>query len=47
MTQSAKGTLVPKLRFPEFREAEEWEEKPLGKIAHKFLDLDRIKRAIR
>ncbi|SNX60582.1 type I restriction enzyme, S subunit [Nitrosomonas ureae] len=26
------NSLVPKLRFPEFREAGEWNEKPLGKI---------------
>jgi type I restriction enzyme S subunit len=24
---------VPKLRFPEFRDAGEWEEKPLGEVA--------------
>ncbi len=29
----AEGETVPKLRFPEFREAGEWEEKPLGKVA--------------
>jgi type I restriction enzyme S subunit len=29
----AEGETVPKLRFPEFQEAEEWEEKPLGDIA--------------
>ena len=26
------NSLVPRLRFPEFREAGEWEEKPLGKL---------------
>ena len=29
----AKSALVPRLRFPEFREAGEWEAKPLGAIA--------------
>jgi type I restriction enzyme S subunit len=29
----AIGGLVPKLRFPEFWEAGEWENKPLGKLA--------------
>lgn len=31
--KTEKRGLVPKLRFPEFREAGEWEEKPLGKLA--------------
>lgn len=30
----AEGETLPKLRFPEFREAGEWEEKPLGKICN-------------
>ena len=29
-----KKALVPELRFPEFRGAGEWEEKPLGKLSH-------------
>ena len=29
----AEGETVPKLRFPEFREAGEWEEKTLGEVA--------------
>ncbi|MCD2453409.1 restriction endonuclease subunit S [Methylicorpusculum oleiharenae] len=29
----AEGETVPKLRFPEFRDAREWEPKPLGKVA--------------
>jgi type I restriction enzyme S subunit len=28
----AKGETVPKLRFPEFRDAGEWEKKPLGEV---------------
>ena len=27
-------TVVPKLRFPEFQETEEWDVKPLAKIAY-------------
>lgn len=30
----AEGETVPKLRFPEFRDAPEWETKRLGEIAH-------------
>jgi type I restriction enzyme S subunit len=30
--KTSKSALVPKLRFPEFRNAPEWEEKPLEKI---------------
>ncbi|MCK5509506.1 MAG: restriction endonuclease subunit S [Desulfobacterales bacterium] len=33
----AEGETVPKLRFPEFRDAGEWEEKRLGQVV-KFLD---------
>lgn len=34
MSSSAKKrTLLPKLRFPEFRDAGEWHEKPLGQLA--------------
>ena len=33
----AEGETVPKLRFPEFREAEEWEEVVLEKISHKIM----------
>ena len=32
MDKDNQKTLVPKLRFPEFRDAEEWEEKALGNI---------------
>ena len=32
-TKDGKRTLTPKLRFPEFRDEPEWEEKPLGNIA--------------
>ena len=32
MSKKTTETLVPKLRFPEFRDAGEWHEKPLGKI---------------
>jgi len=31
--KAEKRGLVPKLRFPEFRESGEWEEKPLAKLA--------------
>ena len=30
MTATAKRALMPKLRFPEFRDAGEWEEVDLG-----------------
>jgi type I restriction enzyme S subunit len=30
MKNDGKNTLTPKLRFPEFREAEGWEERPIG-----------------
>ncbi|MFM9950350.1 MAG: restriction endonuclease subunit S [Saprospiraceae bacterium] len=33
MSKEKKKTMVPKLRFPEFLDAGEWEEKPLGKVA--------------
>jgi type I restriction enzyme S subunit len=33
MGQVEKYSLVPKLRFPEFRDAGEWEEKSLVKVA--------------
>ncbi|MBN8680493.1 MAG: restriction endonuclease subunit S [Chitinophagales bacterium] len=33
MSKEAKHTLIPKLRFPEFREAGPWEEKQLGKVS--------------
>jgi type I restriction enzyme S subunit len=33
MSEQKKG-LVPQLRFPEFREAGEWEEKPLSTCCH-------------
>ena len=31
----AEGETLPKLRFPEFRDAGEWEEKTLGGLTHK------------
>ncbi len=31
--QKSQGELVPKLRFPEFRNAPGWEERPLGSVA--------------
>ena len=33
MTPAIKRTLVPKLRFPEFRDAGEWETKELSELA--------------
>jgi type I restriction enzyme, S subunit len=33
MSNKGKAPLVPKLRFPEFRSAEEWEEKSLEEVA--------------
>lgn len=33
MSKQTKATLVPKLRFPEFRGAEAWEQVPLDKLA--------------
>jgi len=35
-TGDAKPALVPKLRFPEFRKADRWEEKRLGEVASFF-----------
>ncbi len=32
MSKQATKTLVPKLRFPEFRDAGEWEEEPLEEL---------------
>ena len=29
-----RGGLIPKLRFPEFRDSGEWEEKTLGAVCH-------------
>jgi type I restriction enzyme S subunit len=34
----AEGETIPKLRFPEFRDAGEWEEKKLGDMAEKISD---------
>jgi len=34
MKKHDKSALVPKLRFPEFRDAEGWEETPLKAIAN-------------
>jgi len=44
MTREAKA-LAPKLRFPEFRDAGEWETKPISKLAHiaKGVQLNRAK----
>ena len=36
MKEDAKPALVPKLRFPEFRKADRWEEKRLGEVASFF-----------
>ena len=36
MKQVTKRELKPRLRFPEFRDAEEWEEKRLGEVAAFF-----------
>jgi len=36
--EEARPALVPKLRFPEFREAEGWEYEPLGKLLMKSPD---------
>ena len=38
----AEGETLPKLRFPEFREAGEWERKQLREITSEFLDGDWI-----
>ncbi len=38
MSKATEKTLVPKLRFPEFRDAEEWEEKPLNLISTSIFD---------
>jgi type I restriction enzyme, S subunit len=34
MNKKNKTTLVPKLRFPEFKSAKEWVEKPLGDVTY-------------
>jgi len=36
MSKQVKKALVPKLRFPEFRDAREWEEKKLRKLAKRI-----------
>jgi type I restriction enzyme S subunit len=36
MKQKAKHTLIPKLRFPEFRDMAEWEEVPLERVAERL-----------
>ena len=36
MNKQATRTLVPELRFPEFRDAGKWEEKPLGKFIEAY-----------
>ncbi len=36
MSTETKKTRTPKLRFPEFREAGEWEEKMLGSVCSSF-----------
>ena len=38
----AEGETLPKLRFPEFRDAGEWEEKPLGNFIEEFRDKSTI-----
>src|ERR1022692_639081 len=36
--QSKKSHLTPGLRFPEFRHAAEWEERPLSEICNRILE---------
>jgi type I restriction enzyme S subunit len=36
MSTETKNKIVPKFRFPEFRNAEEWEEKSLGSVCETF-----------
>lgn len=38
MKKKSKGSLAPKLRFPEFRDAPEWEEKTLSEITSAIFD---------
>jgi len=38
MSDQTKKGLVPKLRFPEFRDAGEWKEEPLNKITTSIFD---------
>ena len=38
MEQDTAGGLLPKLRFPEFQDAPEWEEKRLGYVCEKIMD---------
>jgi type I restriction enzyme, S subunit len=33
----AEGQTLPQLRFPEFHDSDEWEEKELGEISHKIM----------
>jgi restriction endonuclease S subunit len=35
--KKSKRTLTPKLRFPEFRNAPEWQEKPLGEMSDRIV----------
>lgn len=37
MSEANKSALVPRLRFPEFREAEEWRLEPLGSLAKRSI----------
>lgn len=41
MPKQEKQTLLPKRRFPEFREAGEWKEKPLGQLAKRCAQKNR------
>ena len=41
MPKQEKQALLPKLRFPEFWEAGEWEEKPLGQLAKRCTQKNR------
>lgn len=38
MSNQIAKTLIPKLRFPEFRDADGWEEKPLNQISNSIFD---------
>jgi type I restriction enzyme S subunit len=38
MSKEKKNTMTPKLRFPEFREAKEWEEKSMEQISPSIFD---------
>jgi type I restriction enzyme, S subunit len=38
MNQKSKRTLTPKQRFPEFRDAPEWQEKPLSEMSERIVE---------